>query len=232
MVTGEYGSVTIPQNFNSPYSPAPGRHSILKTNERITQENFLLNADAKGAFKQCHKVLWDPGKELLVFMLTDKDRKQSRNVPYSYTVAYALKGNSMTNNHLHFLVDKVRNELKLRNIPVLCEAYDGQWHKFVTEDKKRNSLTLLHGRDNWNKVSNMSKDKCIEHIASLSVVKKSTHELLKSTNIEKGKSIVIQEIRIEKGPCSELYVSSEKGRMKHLHSVHPTSRPDLYNKKE
>ena len=57
------------------------------------------------------------------------------------------------------------------------------------------------------------------------------HELLKSTNIEKGKNIVIQEIRIENGPCSELYVSSEKGRMKHLHSVHPTSRPDLYDKK-
>ena len=121
---GEYGSVTIPQNFNSPYSPAPARHGVLKTNERITQENFLLNAGAKGTFKQCHEVLRDPGKELLVFMLTDKDWKQSRNVPYSYPIAYSLKGNSMTNNHLHFLIDKVRNELKSRNIPVLCELYD------------------------------------------------------------------------------------------------------------
>ena len=33
----------------------------------------MLNADAKWAFKQCHEVLCDPGKELLVFMLTDKD---------------------------------------------------------------------------------------------------------------------------------------------------------------
>ena len=49
-------------------------------------------------------------------MLTDKDRKQSKNVPYSYPVAYAMKGNSMTNKHLEFLVDKVRNELKERRI--------------------------------------------------------------------------------------------------------------------
>ena len=107
------------------------------------------------AFNQCHEVLRDPGKELLVFMLTDKDRKQSKNVPYSYPVAYAMKGNSMTNKHLEFLVDKVRNILKERRIPVLCEAYDGQWHKFVTEDKKGQALTKLHGHDNWNKVSSI-----------------------------------------------------------------------------
>ena len=144
-VTGEYGSVTIPQDFNSPYSPAPACHEVLKMTERIMQENLLLYQDAKRAFNQCHEVLHDPGKELLVFMLTDKDRKQSKNVPYSYPVLYAMKGNSMTNKHLEFLVDKVRNELKERKIPVLCEAYDGQWHKFVTEDKKGQALTKLHG---------------------------------------------------------------------------------------
>ena len=90
-ITGEYGSVTIPENFNSCYSPPPARKEVLKTNERITQENLLLYQDAKGAFNQCHEVLQDPGKELLVFMLMDKDRKRLKNVPYSYPVAYALK---------------------------------------------------------------------------------------------------------------------------------------------
>ena len=71
-ITGEYGSVTILENFNSCYSPALAQKEVLKTNERITQENLLLYQDAKGAFNQCHEVLRDPGKELLVFMLTDK----------------------------------------------------------------------------------------------------------------------------------------------------------------
>ena len=76
-ITGEYGSVTIPENFNSCYSPVLAWKEVLKTNERITQENLLVYQDAKGAFNQCHEVLWDLGKELLVFMLKDKDRKQS-----------------------------------------------------------------------------------------------------------------------------------------------------------
>ena len=38
-VTGEYGAVTVPANFNFLYSPAPGHQSILKNNKRITQEN-------------------------------------------------------------------------------------------------------------------------------------------------------------------------------------------------
>ena len=166
-VTGEYGTVTIPSDFNSPFAPAPGHQNILKTNEMITEENLQLSIDAKCAFKQCHEVLRDPDKELLVLMLTDKDRKQSSNVPYSYPVAYALKGSSMSNKHLRDLVEKVRDELLSRKIPVLCEAYDGQWHKFITEDSEGNSLTLLHGRDHWNRFTNMSKDKCIEQIATL-----------------------------------------------------------------
>ena len=100
----------------------------------LTEENLQLSVDAKCAFKQCHKVLHDPGSELLVFMLTDKDRKQANKAPYFYPVAYALKGASMTNSHLKFLVDTVRDELWQRNIPVPCKAYDGQWHKFITED--------------------------------------------------------------------------------------------------
>ena len=229
-VTGEYGSITIAENFNFPYAPAHAHQEILKTNERISQENFLLNADTQRAFNQCHEVLRDPGKELLVFMLTDKDRKQSNNVPYSYLVAYALKGKSMSNKHLEYLVNKLREELKNRNIPVLCEAYDGQWHKFITEDNQGNSLTRLHGRDNWNKVSSLSKDKCIEEISSLSIVKRSTHEQVKSKNLQKGAEMMVQNINIEKGLASELYVTSAKQKMQYVHSVHPVSRPDLYIK--
>ena len=130
-------------------------------------------------------------------MLTDKDRKQSKNVLYSYPVpvAYAMKG----------------------------KAYDGQWHKFVTEDKKGQALTKLHGCDNWNKVSSMSKDKCINEISMLSVVKKSTQELLKAENLDKGIVKTVQDIQIKKGLRSELHVTLSKQIMQYLHSVHPCS---------
>ena len=127
--------------------------------EDMTEMNTNLSQKAIAAFKEYHQVLRDLGKELLVFMLTDKDRKYDRNVPNSFPVAYALKGSSMTNSHLKYMVDTLRNELKLRNIPVICETYDGQWHKYIMENSNGTRLTRLFGRDNWNRISNLTKDK-------------------------------------------------------------------------
>ena len=112
-VTGEAGNITLDPHFKSPYSPVPGRINMCSTLEDITEMNTNLSQKAIAAFKGCHQVLRDPGKELLVFMLTDKDQKYDRNVPYSFPVAYALKGSSMTNSHLKYTVDTLRNELKL-----------------------------------------------------------------------------------------------------------------------
>ena len=111
-VTGQYGNVTLAPNFASPYCPCPVRELINYTPKHVTDMNAKLSSLASTAFKQCHEVLREPGKELLVFMLMDKDRKQDKNIPYSYPVAYALKGSSMTSCQLQYLVDKLRNELK------------------------------------------------------------------------------------------------------------------------
>ena len=110
----------------------------------------------------------------------------------------------MTNKHLEYLVKKVRNELLERKIPVMCEVYDGQWHKFITEDRKGNCLTKLHGRDNWNRVSNLSKDKCLEEINAVSSVKKSAQETISVLKLDKLSTATIQNIVISKGAQSEL----------------------------
>ena len=160
-------------------------------------------------------------------MLTDKDHKQHHNVPYSLPVAYALKGSSMTNNQLVYLVDQVQNELNARNIPVLCETYNGQWHKHITKNKEGSRLTKFYRCDNWNHYANLSKDKCLEELHSISVVKKSTQEHIAHQQIEKGS---LNKIRIGKELDSSLEVSSVQGRMKYIHSIHPTLHPDLFKK--
>ena len=231
-VTGEYGNITVDPNFSSPYSPTPPRIQIDTTTDAVSNMSKELSISTISAFQECHQVLREPAKELLVFMLTDKDRKQNKNVPYSFPVAYALKGSSMSNAHLQFLVDKVRNELLSRNIPVLYEMYDGQWHKHITETRSGYWLTKFHGKEMWNKVSNLSKDKCLEQIHQMSVVKKSSHELTRNCSLSAGKGILFPGIRIDKGQDSKLFVSSEKLRMQHVHSIHPLSRPDLFTKAE
>ena len=72
-VTGEAGNITLDPHFKSPYSLVPGRINMCSTLEDITEMNTNLSQKAIVAFKECHQVLHDPGKELFVFMLTDKD---------------------------------------------------------------------------------------------------------------------------------------------------------------
>ena len=231
-VTGEAGNITLDPHFKSPYSPVPGQINMCSTLEDITEMNTNLSQKAIAAFKECHQVLRDLGKELLVFMLTDKDRKYDRNVPYSFPVAYALKGSSMINSHLKYMVDTLRNELKLRNIPVICETYDGQWHKYITENSNGTRLTHLFGRDNWNRISNLTKDKCLEEIISMSIVKKSTQNIVLNTAVNKGSEICMPEINIEKQQNGSLHVWSGNKKMQYVHSVTPTSRPDLFKYEE
>ena len=231
-VTGEYGNITVDPNFSSPYCPALPRIQIDTTTDSVSNMSKELSISTISAFQECHQVLYEPAKELLVFMLTDKDRKQNKNVPYSFPVAYALIGPSMSNAHLQFLVDKVRNELRSRNIPVLCETYDGQWHKHITETHSGHQLTKFHGKEMWNKVSNLSKDKCLEQIHQMSIVKKSSHELIHNCSLSAGKGILFPGIQIEKGQDSKLFISSEQLRMQHVHSIHPLSWPDLFTKVE
>ena len=222
-VTGEPGNITLHPNFTSPYSPVPGRINIDITQENVTCMNKNLSEHALSAFRECHQVLHDPGKELLVFMLTDKDRKYDKNIPYSFPVAYALKGSSLTNHTLKYLVGTLRNELHRRNIPVICEVYDGQWHKHITESSSGLRLTKMFGRENWNRVSNLSKDKCIEEFSSMCVVKKSTQNVVTNTKLEKGSEIMTNEIHVIRKDTSSLDVWSGQKRMQHVHSVHPLS---------
>ena len=187
-----------------------------------------LSLSAKVAFEECHEVLRDPGKELVVFMITDKDRKQENNVPYSFPVAYALKGSSMSNQHLHFMVDRVRNELRTRNIPILCETYDGQWHKHITESSNGERLTQFHGQEMWNKISVLSKDKCLETINTITCVKTSSLESITNARLQPRQGILFPGIRIEKGTCGELFTLTEAKKMNKIHSITPTTRPDLF----
>ena len=47
-----------------------------------------------------------------------------------------------------------------------------------------------------------------------------------------AEEIVTPEIEIARGTCNELHVNTKKKIMQHIHSVHPKSRPDLFEKIE
>ena len=111
------------------------------------------------------------------------------------------------------MVSKVHLELQKRSIPILCETYDGQWHKFITEDNCSRCLTKLHVKETWNKFGNMSKDKCIEQINQFSVVKKSTLEKISNAKLPPFHGVLFPGIWIEKGKSNELFIQSEQRKI-------------------
>ena len=110
-VTGEFGNVYLDPTFSSPFSPNMPREKVHLDMNLIQSENKAISSESTSAFNACHEVLQIPAKELLVFMLTNKDRKQNKHILSSYPIAYAMKGSSMTNADLQYMVKKLRDVL-------------------------------------------------------------------------------------------------------------------------
>ena len=75
-------------------------------------------------------------------------------------------------------------------------------------------LTKLHGKETWNKCCALPKDKCIEKINHMSIVKKSTLQQIRSASLDISHGILFPGIHIEKGSNGALFIESEECRMK------------------
>ena len=226
-ITGEVGNVCVDPTFSSPFSPNMQQMFSESELNSILTHNKKISSESASAFNACHEVLRIPAKELLVFMLTNKDRKQNKHVPYSYPIAYAMKGASMTNADLEFMVGKLRNILSQKKIPILCEAYDGQWHNHITQSKSGAHLTKMHGRSTWSRISKLSKDKCIEQLSVHSILKNVHRTAISS--LDRGfVKFVKDNIEIEQSNTGQIYIGTATCKMSQVISVTPDSCPDLF----
>ena len=55
-----------------------------------------------------------------------------------------MKGKSLSNSQLRFMINKVCNMLYKENIKILSEVYDGQWQSTVMSSESGKPLNLLH----------------------------------------------------------------------------------------
>ena len=125
---------------------------LMKTTLIAAEECVLM-------LKRIHTILHVEATEALMFIITNSDRIVSGGMSTSLPLTYALKGNSLNNAQLRYLIHKCRNILKERNIiTVLVECYDGQWHKTVVYSQDGEPLTQMGvARDVWNTVCWLSK---------------------------------------------------------------------------
>ena len=121
-------------------------------------------------FTKIHGVIWEQSSELIMFMISDKDRMQTLDSPTLAPLGFALKGSCLSNKQLCH-INTVRDECKKRGISILMECYDGQWQLTVMTSEYSEPLNLLrlaHGT--WSEVSKMGKLCILEEILSTNKV--------------------------------------------------------------
>ena len=235
LLFGEYGSLKIDQEVESPNAVTTNVEETEIDYELVNNLVRLAATEATTFFHQAHNVLRNQAHEVLVFMITEKDRLQQDCIPYAYPVAYALKGSSMGNADLRFMVSEVRAECNRRKIPLLCEVYDGQWQQFIASSTNGDHLTKLHGRNTWNHISAYSKEKVLSEMNEASVVKTFDLDLLRiSKKLCVGGQVEFGNITVWRSNTGALFTETLGGPnfdepvMSKFVSVTEITRPDLF----
>ena len=134
----------------------------------------------------------------------------------------------MSNCDLHFIVNKLRNELKKRNIHVLCEAYDGQWHNHIVLGSNGQHLTKMHAKITWQCISKLSKDKCLEQLSVHSIIKNTEKNAIQQ--LVRGFNEFAQDnVHVQQNNCGAISIMTISKKMSEIVSVTEKSRPDLFH---
>ena len=103
-------------------------------------------------------------------MLSDSDRmKLINDDTYTHPIGYAMKGYSLKVETIHDMIEYLRNVLHQKNIPVLCECFDGQWANLAFKDREGDPLTILHLLNkSWEVAHNLSRRGVLLKLKNLS----------------------------------------------------------------
>ena len=179
--------INLPEFYISPYATT----SMFIENKPDYLHMFgmscLIADDAELLLKKIHNVLRLQATELLVFMISDKDRLQDSSAPNSIPLAYALKGRCLSNSELRYLINKVRNMLHERKIKVLCEIYNGQWQYTVMHNKDGNPPNRLRvSTETWSRISKFSKSRIVDKLMFITNMKLGDIDLLRFSMCREG----------------------------------------------
>ena len=241
-LTGEEGNLLQDKTIPSAYAVTPNTVFHEIDHSDVDFKVAVITNESKRLFDGAHTVLRNQASEVLVFMATNKDRIQSDTVPYSLPVAYAMKGSSMTNDDLRFMISRLRSELRKRKIPIICEVFDGQWHSYITHDNNGKSLTKLGWRHKWQEVSNYSKQKCLEILVNCCRVQPANIQIMSGSHTLKDDetmttgniTVHCRKICLERYTRKILSTETTGGEgftlpvMREIVTVCKHSRPDLF----
>ena len=97
--------------------------------------------------------------EIIAFVATNPSRCKVTGIPPHLPIAYGLRGHSLSMETMRSMLNDILGELDKRNINVLCEVYDGQFHKLITRSKDGLPLTRLQFQQDFFKRTMQEYDK-------------------------------------------------------------------------
>ena len=162
----------------------PFRKHKQINHQSVNSDEFKVNllnvlSDTLCVIKDAHNICRHKASEILIFMLSDSDRMKLQNDEcYTHAIGYAMKGNSLNVKTMCHMINLLRNTLHNKDIPILCECFDGQWANLAFKDEQGLPLTLLHLlSSSWEQSRSMSRKNVILKFKEIAKIK--TDDLVK-----------------------------------------------------
>ena len=136
-----YGNIKLPQKF-APYNNV--KYPERSENSALTEDSFeSVCYDIADIIEEGYNFLHVEASEILAFVATNSRRIIQPGIPPHIPVAYGMRGHSLSMDTMRKMVNDIRNEMQKRNTSVLCEVYDGQFHKLNVRSEKGEPLTRI-----------------------------------------------------------------------------------------
>ena len=137
--------------------------------------------------------------EILAFVATDCQRTYQSGIPPHLPIAYGLRDPSLPNAVMRNIVNDIRDELQCNQTTILCEVYDGQFHKLIVESEDGWPLRRLqHATRHFTEImQNNDKEDLLDFIMNYSTVSPSDIYKLQNTHFRNGNTIELESVAIE-----------------------------------
>jgi hypothetical protein len=163
--------------------------------ERYRESNFneILHTldDAVKVIENGYDILRQRATEVMMWVITNKNRNSSTQMPCSLPIAYGLKDYRLTSNLMRSATDHVLRECTKHGIKVLSFAADGQWIQLMSRDSAGKPLTIYQfQKDFWDSTKQFSKTELVKRVAK--VHRSDPEDPLKDKVIRKRQDGVIE----------------------------------------
>ena len=186
-IKGTSSNLDVTEKFSAYHLPT----SIQDANENVMFEGNFQDFcfECADHIEEGINFLRIEATEILAFVATDCQRTYQSGIPPHLPIAYGLRGPSLPNVVMRNIVNDIRDELKFNDTTVLCEVYDGQFHKLIVESEDGWLLMhLQHAMKHFNEIlQNNDKEDLLEFIMNYSTISASDITDIENTRFRNGK---------------------------------------------